>query len=264
MDDDSNSPLCQVCIYVNIFFIDVIIFVTGATLWIVGSKKEYFEQIPFLISIPLYPDPDSPYDILYGLPQSWIQNHKNTSFTFSTAFLSEYKGNVDLYLFHNLWGYDFKLQVTDSTGRVVLNSDFNLNQNLANPEKSSVSRSLLLKYPIKIYGKDITQIYCPYHTQITDSLGIDCKRQLTFAYLNPNVSSLQLGSYNFKSSSTNLNFTFTNFTAYPYDYITPPQAFVTGYRETNKKKLLISGPTIFVIFVILLIGFVVFLIVDQM
>ncbi|EAX96555.1 hypothetical protein TVAG_041570 [Trichomonas vaginalis G3] len=213
---------------------------------------EYYEQIPFLISIPLYPDPSSPYDKLYGLPHDMIPVQTNsTNLTFSTTFLSGYSSNVDLYLFHNFWGYNFELQATDSTGRIVLDTDFSLNQNLSNPQKSNISRSLLLNNPIKIYGKDIVEIFCPYETQITDKLGLNSTSQLIFANINPNVSSLHLGSYNFKTLSNDLSFTFTNFTAYPYDYVSIPQAYITGYRETNKKNFLITGPTLFVIFVIL-------------
>lgn len=236
-------------------FLPISFFIVSLPTWIIGSIRPYYYTLPAFISIPVYPSSTNPYGYVYGVQKSEADSFgENSNITFFTGSLfRDVKEKIDLYLLHNLWGYDFTLQIYNSAGSNVFSKSFSSNMNITNPNDGSVADDMdfLHNLPSELFINSNSRIYCPFETQITDEIGIaDSCNDTAYTEYNPKITKLSLISYDFDDNDRNLTFVFKQFKGYPFNYIGTPQVYITGFTQTNAKALLITGPVFLVIAVL--------------
>ena len=234
------------CIFTIISFVFLAI---GAPCWGVSASKNYFVTTDSFISIPIFPETEGGFEkygaVQYVEGQSFYPDQESYSITISTQNLYQNLDNdLELYIFHNLWGISYSLDVLSENQNVIFSHSYSSN---FNPEDGFNSEILSEQKQLKDYAGDLiyfnfAYIYCPYPTLYTRELRIDnfCKSQSYPVNIKTKFNAIKIGENDFESNH-NLTFRFNNLECYPKNFIETPQILIGGYSSTNKQALLICG-----------------------
>lgn len=219
--------------------------IIGIPLLVVGYYRPNYWVTDSIISIPLYPET---YDGLglYGSVEyingtTFYPNREiyNLSFTIQ----NDIDNSLDLYLFHNLWGLNYSLDIIHSSNHIVFSvqNSFNMEPNKITNFKVH-HRELFGTIARELVEYDFVNILCPLPTLITQKQQIDeyCRNSTYPVKDKTKVAKEFLGPFDFGGYDS-LTFRFNYLEALPYNFIDIPQLYIGGFKETNHRPLLISG-----------------------
>ncbi|KAK8882504.1 hypothetical protein M9Y10_045146 [Tritrichomonas musculus] len=237
-----------------------VLLIVGIPLWVVGGKNKTKQIWSALSSLPLLPGNEQ-----FPIDKFFIAIDGRHSLDFKIPISSSEMKNKDIYIIHNMWGFDIDLTlVTDNEKTITLKKTQNLN--LSSPdfrfnrfpiqELPDVGKSLK-KYHV---SHNTFKVYCQYDTEITKINRIN-------SYCITNIFPMQFdGLYSenkilssFKSNSfSEITFKFTNSYFIPYTYYDPPEAYILFCGSKFNKAMYYAGVSITSIAIILSVVFIVF------
>ena len=224
--------------------------VIGAPCWAVGASKPNFWTTNLLISLPIYPETEGGFG-KYGAVEptnaTFYPDQEFYNISISTTDVADYLTNdLKVYLFHNLWGLNFSLDIVNNNNGIVISTtnfenNFNFRSNISDTSVIEDAQKID-EIAIDFAYYDYTYVYCPYPTLFTISKEIDpyCRDQIYPVKLNSHFSEIYLASIDF-SYIYNITFHFNHLEAYPKNFIETPQIFIGGYSQTNRWDLIIAG-----------------------
>ena len=223
--------------------------VIGAPLWGVASARNYYSTTNGFISVPIFPETEGGFEkygaVVYVPGQEFYPDLETYSISITSHNLfNGIDDEIDLYLFHNLWGINYSLDVLNSEQSILFSHSYSVNFNRDQRYDYSVltDEKLLKDIAGDLVTDDFIYLYCPYPTLFTRNLKIDnyCRNEIYPVKSLTKYTQTQIGT-NVFSENSNLTFRFNFLEAYPKDFIETPQIIIGGYKSTNKQSLLISG-----------------------
>jgi hypothetical protein len=203
---------------------------------------------PFLTSVPLCP-------IQGGFSLSYVGSAltsdicapSNSTISLDVPIPDDPPSKLRPVLIHNLWDYNFTLELRDHENRVQYSSSQSRIWNSSDPSTNpDISASPLSDLPDSLrIGKRVL-IHCPsVPTLITQWLGIEpfCNEPSGVPAAPPGVfERLELAEFEASAfSESTLTVVFNNLSVSPKDFVTPPQLYWVSWGKTNRLGLVISG-----------------------
>ncbi|OHT06750.1 hypothetical protein TRFO_05422 [Tritrichomonas foetus] len=237
------------------------------SLYTVGALMAEFKSSGSILSIPLYPTAKNGLCQYVGvIPDGRdiysIDNVTNFTINFPFTLFNDISSKQDLYIIHNLWGYNFNVSVTSIKGKTTSFGNFYRNDGLNRsndvPVEDIYLMSQILPDDMKKYNKYF--VFCPVSTLATKDLQIEPECNSTFGALTSFRSGFQtiragevdIGQHHASSVDVNnhdegLKITFTNLTANPMNYINPPMMFVALWKGTISRSLINGATTLLIV-----------------
>jgi hypothetical protein len=221
-----------------------IILLGGIPCWIIGSQMPDYYQSDILVSVPLFPSPDSPDLPWLGtvFSSNGTPSH-NVTMTVSLTSVDSKRLSSDtvIHFVHNLFGYDIDLRMTISGHSQSFTAKRNAvigSFDVAEPIRAN-SRSL----PSTLSINRFFRVSCPFTTVVTKVAEIEpqCERLIgSFMELSDHYEVIDLPG-KVPSNTTEITVNFVKLTAVPTNYIEEPQMFIGIWRESDTGSLIIGG-----------------------
>lgn len=234
-------------------------------MWVVGAKNSDFYTSDTLISLPVFPTTEDKLSKYIGVIQSgdtyvYPEPAKKFSFSFSSEGFSDIR-EQDLYIIHNLWGYNFNFSIiSNQFTKTYINSQ---NMNLKEPNVIDPKFYDKLFLPKKLMHHDRYQFRCPVSTLFTKEIEPFCNNSKGYlAEIKNKFQVIELGGIDFSLFGDDITLYFQYLEAYPYNFIDTPQMFLSSWRKSNSIALYIAGIVFTVISIVSLIIFIIILVLE--
>jgi hypothetical protein len=226
-------------------------FIIGITTLSVGIVSLKFSSTRSLAAIPLTPIHHNITD--YAIA---IQDYKSsydyaisdaTSFSFELdAKNFDYENcELDFYLIHNFYYYNFNLTVYSSNGNSI--------KNIKKDEIGSDERIQISSLPEKFRFNDYVFVNFLGPSPFTDFLQISDKYHLSSdipLQLSGDYFSKKLLEIDF-SETSKVRFEFNPFYGFPINFYSFPQVYIAGWSKNGQIALIITGAVFLFIFSVL-------------
>lgn len=242
----------------------VVLIVIGAPLLAVADKTKTKKMWDTVLSLPLLTNNTFPIDEYYITQQ----NEDVFLNSIDIKVPADYDDiiNKDIYIFHNMWGFDIKasLIVNDEIVTTVHKTQ---NLNFSEPdtplERYSIQDMPEIGPSLKKnrFYQNYYKVYCPYQTTITEINNVQsfCELKSSPMKFDGKYSSNMLFSSFDSKYFSDITFRFYDSYLIPYSYNDPPEAYILFCGGKFKKAMYKAGLAIVIIACIL---FVIFIILD--
>ena len=230
--------------------------IVGSILLGVGLALNSFNNKNVFISIPIFKTTFDGFDkygaVEYVKGKEFYPNQEVYNITIDSGEILNYlDSEVDLYLYHNIWGLNMSLLISSDDQEILsASTTYNFN-NIVDRDVLSEAKHLSLYEEID-NTKNMLFTYCPSPTLITLNNNIDqlCKKSIYPMRIPGKFSKDYIGRIDF-SEYNRIVFNFKNLEVLPKNFIGIPQVYING----TKKKIGIL-PLVIIGSILIVIGIV--------
>jgi hypothetical protein len=222
-----------------------VLVISGGLTWGLGNRQEKYFRTELLVSIPLCPESNNRTCDYVGKDLDKCGPHDpwELQISLATSNVLGTKKNQKVILIHNIWNYNFSLEVNDSSKTNII---FQASaQRDAQPnDKSAKESGRFIKeiLPDVFFQEDRFWIGCPRPTLITRDLGIEPDCVDRFGALAPpaetRFETIELGDINYEKAGNMTWLIFKDLRVVPRDYVQTPQLFWASCTENKQRRIM--------------------------
>jgi hypothetical protein len=219
------------CIWTSVFFLAALIFVgLGGNLYSHSYSK-------VAISVPFFPETGDEFGLFVGVTagSDIVPRGRtgNLTIDFSLSELESPEAVHDLYIVHNLWGYDISLTVVDGSLTAILTFDDSRNIE-GSPEVTVTRPTEQWVVPEWVrFGREMF-VKCPAgHTLITAAEDAEPGCEAIGGALMPigeRLEALFVGSIDCAELQPPVSIVFHELVGLPMDFVQVPQVYIASWR----------------------------------
>ena len=258
------------------FWLGFVFLVAGVSVLSVGLVRPGYYCSTVLFSVPIFPTTVDNFSWYIGVnpPQvldSYVfplESLGDTDVDMLLLDINHPEQPQDVFLLHNLWGYDINLSIVDSDRAHLY--EFEARRNIdyeSHVETQDFVESDILPSELMHHGNAYVKCSAN-HTLITMEEDIEpmC-HELGGSLLNidERLQTLHVKEVIFSRGNPPIHFIFHNLKVLPMDFIHTPQMYIVSWKKTNRSTLLAVGIPLIVIgmVVIAIAPCLLFLVADQ-
>jgi hypothetical protein len=239
-------------LHLVVIVLETLLIIGGALLWGLGNKQDKYFRTELMVSVPLCPESGNRTCDYVGKNLDKCSAHDPLELELSLAASSVLgiKKDQKVFLVHNIWNYNFSVDVYDSSKTNVIFHSFSRKDSQAD-EESAKERGNFMKevLPGEFFEDNRFWISCPKPTLITRELGLEPGCNSTFGSLtrasDTRFETIELGFINYEKAGTDAFIVFKDLRVTPRDYVEIPQLFWASCTENKRREALqIAGITL--------------------
>jgi hypothetical protein len=229
-------------IFVTVVLPSFIFLTLGIVFLVIGKSLRTHSYSTVAVSVPLFPSTPERTGVFVGVSLSPNSSAdffpfdppENLTIEFSLSELVKLDVRQDVYLLHNLWGYDISLTVLDGFNASVLT--FDDLRNLDGLAEADVARPAE-PWAVPEWARIDREMYvkCPTgHTLITADEEAEPGCAVFGGVLIPIAEYLQAlpaGALVWGELEPPVRFVFSELTALPMDFVQVPQMFIASWSQ---------------------------------
>lgn len=236
-----------------IFVASFIFLIIGIPCWIIGSFRPFYYAADFLVSLPIYPTTEDGMSYWIGSKTgNAIEEYSQgipieIPVSVELSYKASSKVKLDLYLIHNLWGYNVSMHINEAEFFKLETKDIYKLNPIGNTTIPSMKYMATVEMPKELQEYGAFRIKCPFSTLITIENELEPKCSREIGYFMKLVGKYQVSHIGtiipLEKGPYTLPIIFDNITVLPYDFIETPQMYLAAWTKTDSTILAGVGST---------------------